>query len=321
VKEKYSTYRSLQLIRTVCFCLAAAGAFFLWTVHAAQAALSPADVTVTFEPDSVYVGERVRCTIAVRHSGTQQFTIEGIDRQSVRPMELVDSRQVDDKLPDNRSELRLQLELALFGSGRQQLPPFTVVARNASGRPVERLEVRPVESVFIKALTDSTLKDLRPVVPILKPVNPFLLALPAVALVVLVVVLLFLLFRRRTRTRGSHSDPAHAALQKLHALGKELSGGMSPVDCYESLSTIVREYLQKRHGFRAMEQVTQEIAGELNELRVGGSSTILRVLMQADLIKFADSRPDVEECRNSIRMLQELICNPGEQKKEAQPQS
>lgn len=294
----------------VLFCLAAALAAVIGRAQSAGAELLPSSVSVLLEPDSAYVGERVRMTVTVRHVAGGRVTIEGLDRLSLQPFEVVGRKERVETLPGGGAEHLLRLDLAVFGSGRLPLPPFRVVSGSAGGgTPVESLIVRPPAGIFVRSVTDSTQRELRPITPVVAPGIPPLLLLPALLLLALAAFVLFLVFRRGIGRRGNRSDPALAALKKLRALDRELSRGLQPAEGFERLSTILREFLQHRYGIRAMEQVTGEIADELRSKQVGEVDTILPLLEQADLIKFADSMPDIGECRSALHHAETLVRN------------
>jgi len=275
---------------------------------AAEGAVSAITVAVT--PDTVLVGDRIHCTIAVRHSADVVVALEGIDSLSVQPFELINRKQVSALVFQGTRQERFDFELAVFGRGRQSIPPFTVVLRNSEGKVINREACKPSRAVFVRALTDSTMRELRPIKPPLKPMIPLLLLLPVVlgvfGIAGFVLLLLFLL-KRSVRTSAEKVDPGQVAQRKLRKLSSRLSAGMPPPECYEELSNIMRTFLEKHYRIRALEAVTQEIERDLKKLGVAGFESIMNLLAQADLVKFADSRPDAEESRQSLRKAEEVI--------------
>lgn len=267
-------------------------------------------VTVTLSPDTLLVGDRVRCIIAVQHAEGEVASLAGLERLPKQQFELISRKRVSTILPSGSGRERFELEYAVFGSGRQQLPPFTVVLRDTEGRITRTVLYTPVMRVYTKALTDSTMHDIRPIKPPVKPSIPLLLLMPfilsAVAAAIIVLLLLYLL-KRTVRKGAEKVDPGQVAQRKLRKLGSRLSAGMPPPECYEELSNIMRSYLENHYRIRALEAVTQEIERDLKKLGVAGFESIMSLLKQADLVKFADSRPDIEESRNSLQKAQEVI--------------
>ena len=267
-------------------------------------------ITVSLAPDTLLVGDRVHCVISVEHKASEVAVLEGIDSLSIQPFELVSRKQSSVAVSPVSGKERFELELALFGSGQQPFPPFTVVVRDTQGLVTSRTVYRPSTSVFVKALTDSSIRDLRPIKSPVKPTIPFLLLLPLLlgALGVAVLVLLLLFFLKQiVRARAEKVDHGQVAQRKLRKLGSRLSGGMPPHECYEELSNIMRSFLENHYHIRALEAVTHEIERDLKKLGVAGFESIMNLLAQADLVKFADSRPDAEESRQSLKSAEQVI--------------
>ncbi len=280
------------------------------SVYSSEAFGSVSRVTVTVTPDSVLVGDRIHCTIGVKHSAKDVVTLEGIDSLSAQPLEIINRKQSSVVVSPGTRKESFEFEFAVFGSGRKLMPPFTVVVSSSEGKEVTREIYRPSSAVFIKALTDSSMRELRPIKPPMKPSIPLLLLLPVIlgmfGIAGFVLLMLFLL-KRTVRSSAEKIDPGQVAQRKLRKLGSRLSAGMPPPECYEELSNIMRTFLEKHYRIRALEAVTQEIERDLKKLGVAGFESIMNLLAQADLVKFADSRPDAEESRQSLRKAEEVI--------------
>jgi hypothetical protein len=272
--------------------------------------LRAADVSVRAVPDSLFAGERLQYVITVHHDGSRPVAVESLATGPATAFDIAGRSETSRRLPDGSVELRVSTDLAVFSVGHQRLPGFTVTDRPGSPR-ASRLIFRPASSVVVMSMTDSTLTRLRPVAPPVGPgFLPWLLLLPIVAVVLL---LLFAVRHLLKGSPGSLIDPSRFARQKLKSLNKQLSKGLPPADGYEALSNILREFLQHRYRFRAMEQVTQEIAEELESRQVKARETVLKLLLRADLIKFADGRPDIDECRSSLKIAEAFFTGTGEQ--------
>ena len=270
-------------------------------------------ITVMVIPDNVLVGDRIRCIISISHSEKEVAALEwrdGIDTFSSRSFELISSKHLSSTLLPGSSQDKFELELAVFGAGHQPLPPVTVVLRDSKGLVTKKVVYSPPASVFVRALTDSSVRDLTPLKPPLKPQIPFLLIMPVIlgafGVAVVVLLLLFLL-KRIVRRSAEKVDSSQVAQRKLRKLGSSLSAGMPPHECYEELSNIMRSFLENHYRIRALEAVTQEIERDLKKLGIAGFENIMNLLKQADLVKFADSRPDVEESRQSLHKASEVI--------------
>lgn len=268
--------------------------------------LQASDITVSAEPDSLFAGERLHYMIVVHHDGRQPVRVGGLEVGPDKPFELAGRSENTARLPDGSMELRVMTDLAAFGIGRQRLPGFTV----STGRDT-RFTFHPTAAVVVASMTDSTMTRLRPAAPPVGPgFLPWLLLLPAVGVIGLLVFAIVHLLRMTLfkDSRGAFFDPSRAARQKLRSLDRQLSRGLAPAEAYETLSNILREFLQHRFRFRAMEQVTQEIAEELESREVKARDLVLKLLLRADFIKFADGLPDMAECRSSLKIA-EAFCS------------
>ncbi|NTU96266.1 MAG: hypothetical protein HGA62_00435 [Chlorobiaceae bacterium] len=267
-------------------------------------------VTVALAPDTVLVGDRITCSIRVDHREGETPSIEGIDSLSLKPTVLLVRRQASTAAGAGNRRVSFEFDLAVFSRERQSLPPFTVVFRNSAGTVVKRIPMRASNTVFVKALTDSSMRELRPIKPPLRPELPLSVLLPFFLTIfgITIAVLLLLFFLKRSVRRSAEKiDPGQVALRKLRKLSSRLSGGMPPRDCHEELSNILRSFLENRYRIRALEAVTQEIELDLEKNAVPGIDNIMNLLRQADLVKFADSRPELEESRQSLQKAEELV--------------
>ncbi|NTU52359.1 MAG: hypothetical protein HGA97_01375 [Chlorobiaceae bacterium] len=277
-----------------------------------SAVLRPSDVTVSARPDSLLAGERLHYVITVYHEGPEQLSIASLATGQGTPFEIISTKSNSKKLSDGRVEYRMDTELAVFGLGRKPLPRFTVLSGKGAVSERARFDVVPTESVTVLSASDSTITELRPIVPALKAPLPAWLLVP-VLLVLLVLLLVGSFVRSLFITLRRHlDDPVRVARKKLRSIRRQLSKGLSPDLAYESLSNILREFLQKRYQFGAREMVTQEIAEVLASRKINIREGLLKLLDQADLVKFADSRPGIDECRRSLRVAEVLVANSTE---------
>ncbi len=203
-----------------------------------------------------------------------------------------------------------EYEIAVFARERLACPPLTVVLRSSDGAITNRFPLRTPKAVIVKALTDSSMHELRPPKPPVRPEMPLFLLLPfffTVFGIALAILLLLFFLKRSVRRSAERIDHGQVALRKLRKLSSRLSGGMPPPDCYEELSNILRSFLENRYRIRALEAVTQEIERDLEKIGAADLDTVMTLLRQADLVKFADSRPELDESRQSLLKAEEFI--------------
>lgn len=94
-------------------------------------------------------------------------------------------------------------------------------------------------------------------------------------------------------------DPPHVAaiksLEKLHAQKLWQSGKQKQY--YTRLTDILREYMQRRYGFRAMEYTSAEILSKLRgeELPERARARVESLLPLSDFVKFAKYEPEAQQ--------------------------
>jgi len=258
-----------------------------------------------FSPSRVTLGDRVsyRTTAVFDPSHSVSFMLPG--STGLMPFVLV-YREV--KMAENGRAV-LQTELAVFDVGEYELPPVTVLFRDSTGKETTVLSV-PDESIKVEALTDSSMTELLPIKPIKQAYRSWREYLPVVyvAVAVAVVILLVrLLMKKNIKPSRKPVDFRKEALRQVRRLEKNLEKGMPPEACYEQLSFLIREYLEGAYHIKALEEVTSEIAEELERSEVLHADMLIGLLNQADLVKFAESRPMIEESRVSIDQARKAI--------------
>ena len=279
---------------------------FLLLLHPVVLAVEHASgYNAVFSPAEVTVGDRISYTVTVKHDPEDTVAFALPDSIRLLPFVLIDQNV---RQPRKNSAV-LHAELALFDIGEHALPPVTVRVLDAAGAETAR-QVAPAGRVTVKALTDSSMTDLLPLKPLKQPYRPSTEYLCPVLVGVMVISVLFFIgyfMRKRAGSFSKPADPAKDALRKVRKLEKSLEKGMLPEECYEQLSFLIREYLEKMYRIKAFEEVTSEIEKELSDISVPHAALLSGVLHQADLVKFAESRPGKEECGESLEKTKRAI--------------
>ncbi|MBA3015080.1 MAG: hypothetical protein KKD63_08195 [Proteobacteria bacterium] len=171
-----------------------------------------------------------------------------------------------------------------------------------------------IESLLSKDDRGDSISDIAP--PLDKPVSPWLW--PGVALVVVLFFMACWYLWQRRKKRGIIPPlplPAHLlAYQALDRLvkGNLLAQGQITA-FYQSLSDIIRHYIEQRFGLRAPERTTEEFLVELGSVAVGpmsdpGHKRLLRdFLTHCDLVKFACHIPASSEAEEAVELCRRFI--------------
>lgn len=281
--------------------------------HTLYAKPAPPTISITVDPDTVLTGDHAQYTVTVRHSADQVATLMFPPKRNDQPLdaaELVSQQRFSTIVAQGNNEERFVLEFALFGTGQRSFPPFYVTMRHRTNKNVLGNYSLALPTVYVRALTDSTMRELRPIKSPQPPPFPALFTIVVVLAIFALAAIGWLGFFIMHHILGKQAvdvNSTQVAQRQLRKLNGRLSADMSPRECYEELSNIMRTFLEHHYRIPALEAVTQEIERDLKKLGVVGYDAILALLRQADLVKFADTRPDVEESRQSIHKASEII--------------
>jgi len=209
--------------------------------------------------------------------------------------------------------------VTLWSPGEYETPPLKVRCKNAAGE-IHETPVPPLSVTVASVLTEDDLekRDLKPQASLPRPpVWPWVLA------GLLGAVLLFLAARwllrrlRRRKAVGPESLEAvdtrppevvaYEELDRIAALDLPAQGKFK--HHYTLVTDCVRVYLEGICRVPAMDRTTGELLTALRHARVNGEPVaLLRTLLEeADLVKFAKSRPTIERARDAVGQTRRFV--------------
>lgn len=271
----------------------------------------PVKMTVTAGAGEITIADKLQLTIEVTAA-------EGVDvdmpefGQQLNEFIIRDFRRWPAVVQDGVRRWRQEYELDIFLSGDYSIPGISAkfVDRRGAESPsaeavsgeiaTEPITIK-VKSLLAGEFDPAKFADIKGVVELPRERRwAWLgwlgggLALAAVSAVLIV------RWRRRNAARAERPIPAHEwALQELARL--EEGSRRDDVDVHElyfALSSIVRQYIERRFAIMAAEQTTQEFLAGMKDQPVlsADHKALLRGFLQAaDLVKFALYRPDGPE--------------------------
>lgn len=226
--------------------------------------------------------------------------------QQFGPLEVLESYPIDTVKKSDRWEFVKKYGLTQFDSGRYILPKLAVriAKKDVYTQPIT-VEVMPVQVDTLK----QKMYDIKTIEAAPSPNNGlgWWIVLGIVGALVVVFILYRILKNRKTTTPTATPEPLvkpiEKATQKLMAL--DAAQWVSKGDVkhfYSELTEIVRTYLEEEIEIPAMERTTSELIAILElvsqnkNLRLSPETiaTLEQVLRQADLVKFAKVRPDIQ---------------------------
>lgn len=250
---------------------------------------------------TVYAPEGITPDIPEIGSTSGVFDIRGLERQS--------------RASGSNREWTLSFTASTFDSGSQQLPPFKLSWKDASGN-IRDLDVGGCTLDVVSIAGDaepSAFKDIRGALPMdLGGLQPWVYAVAATALtIILILLVLWLLRRHRAAALERAMTPDSWALRELAALEKDDLIGKAEYHTYwVRLSAIIRQYVERRFNIAAPEKTTQEfLAAARDHPEVGAEHrhVLTDFLRAADMVKFAALRPADDECRRGLVAARDFV--------------
>jgi len=261
--------------------------------------LTQAQVTVRTDTTKIRIGEQIRLEYIVETQENVQFPKLVLD--SLRKMEVVESFDVD----TIKNRLIKKYTLTSFDSGRYELPQQII---NIKGK---KHETKPIIFDVSTVAVDTTKQKLFPI----KAIQSQALTIKDYArnywyLLLLLPIIGFIIwwfFIRKKETeeeRVAKIPPFEMAVQQLESLDKKLLWQNNKTkEYYSELTDILRTYIEKELKVPALESTTSELINALksfkNESKLDISNKIViklkDLLKEADLVKFAKSKPYAEE--------------------------
>lgn len=280
--------------------------FFTTVLFAQQKPVVKAEIDTT----NIRIGEQFEFKITVNE--TKNVIIPKLEK-------LVGVEIVEDKKIDTiKNQLIKKYILTSFDSGAYYIPQQQIFIRQ---------KLFLTDSLLINVATvavDTTKQKMFPIKAIqsepyqfddFKPYLWYLL----IALVVIGLILYFI-FRKKKEVKEQEIIPAlppyEEAIQKLHQLDEKLLWQNNKVkEYYSELTEIVRAFIERELKVPALESTTDELIETLTDFNDSESISTTKetikklkgLLQEADLVKFAKSKPMSEQIETNRKEAEEVV--------------
>jgi hypothetical protein len=228
-------------------------------------------------------------------------------------LEVIQSYPIDTVKMDGRYELIKKYGLTQFDSGRYVVPSIKIFI---DSKPflTDSLLVE-VANVQVDTLKQKMF-DIKDIAPADNPIGDWWKYLLIIALIVGIGAFIYWFIKKRQEKKLQeeiYKTPIEKATTLLDTLEKKELWQKGEVKAYYSeLTDIARNYIEEAIEIPAMESTTSELIQGLRAASVKKKMTLSqeiienleRVLKQADLVKFAKSKPldfEITEDRNKIQ--------------------
>jgi len=257
--------------------------------------------TAIMDTNSILIGEQINFSISNPISKTEvwptydEFLADGI--------EIIKQGKLD----TNENLISQNFIITAWDSGSYYIPPISFSTNNK----IEGLLLN-VQSVILEE--GAELKDIKQ--PMEAPIGwsdiwPWVLG------IILFTLIVFLLkkyiFNKKEVIKIKKPKviipPDITALQQLTKLDEAQVWQAGNVKEYHSeISEIIRRYTENRFNFIALELATEEIISELkSKVNNEQLASITIILQRADLAKFAKSKPEETENKESMQLAKHFV--------------
>ncbi|MBL7826310.1 MAG: hypothetical protein JNJ57_06740 [Saprospiraceae bacterium] len=250
----------------------------------------------TLKPEVVETGDTFQLTVLVSSLPASPKSVDFASWSKIFPLENILSKT---SWRRSGAQWIQQFTLIAFDSSRLNLPPLTVFTSTGNPLPTNELSltVYPTRGESIEAM--APIRDIVSEPVIWLDYWPW-----AAGFLLLLLIIGYVIRRPASRVPLPQAPPAvqpvqelrpiEIALKKLNDLqNKQLWKHETEKEHYAELSLILREYLERRRRFEAMESTTTEINRFLAATGIPKDQLrqLNEMLNKSDLVKYAQSRP------------------------------
>ena len=271
--------------------------------------------TLSVDKTEIRIGDQVHATIKLDLGGGKEWVnTDAVWPDSLKGIEIVSGPTVNNQNP---SATLATWVVAFFDTGWVRIPPLPIVIQQQGS--VDTILTNDIPVNVMPVEPDSS--GLAPIKDIY--LQPFSLGyykkyIPHAIIFLLAVLGLIYWWRHRKRHQVVPEPapipllPHQWAYQALDHLAQQKLWQHGEVkEHYTNLTAILREYLERRFGIRALEQTSDEIIDQLR-FHLTDASLLIdteELLSVADLIKFAKADPGIDIHAATIERVRKFVLN------------
>lgn len=285
--------------------------FFLLLLISTSAIFAQKRVETSIDTTKNKIGAEFKLTVKTSVDTLSKVVFPNL--KNIGALEVIQSYPIDTVKNNDRYELIKKYGLTQFDSGRYVIPAIKILINNKAYQ-TDSIAVE-VANVQVDTLKQKMydIKDIQPATDSLGNWWKYLLGL----LVILAIGAGIYWFIKKKQKKKIEEEVYKTPIEKATSLlnnleKKELWQKGEIKEYYSELTDIARNYIEEAIEIPAMESTTSELITGLRAASVKKKMTVSaetienleRVLKQADLVKFAKSKPleyEITEDRNKIQ--------------------
>lgn len=271
------------------------------------------------DTNRILIGDQVRISLMLETKAQDTVVWPEIGDTLITEIEVISRTGIDTAYDSQDISTKLytqDLIITSFDSGYYAVPPFKYLV---NGQLVKsNAFLLQVGSVQLD--TADAIKDIKEPIPVDYGLIDWLKdywhwVITTILLVVLTILLIRYYIKKRNEkpqlVKEKPKEPANViAKRKLTELEEKRLWQHNKIKEYHSeLTDIIREYLELRFDMHAMEQTSDEIMQSLRfkDLKEIEKRDLRKILLLADLVKFAKEKPIPEENEESIMLAYKFV--------------
>lgn len=271
-------------------------------------------LSLTAPQTDITVGDPFTITLTVQHPVGVEISLPPLDRWGA--LRVRSQSPLETTTPGDDSAISQQsLIVSHFRPGPYDTPPLTVTVRQTDGQTMTLL-APPISLTIQSVLTEGTseLRDIRPQANLPQPFRVPPVVWPMLGVVLFTALLGWWLYLQQSKSQPEEEvepRPAHeiaeAELDRIEQLDLLAQGAFRHY--YILLSDCLRTYLENRYVIPAMDSTTTEIKQALRQSPLTPELTIQigKLLSEFDLGKFAELQPPLNQARESLAQVRQLV--------------
>ena len=273
--------------------------------------------TAILDTNTILIGDQIKLNISIELDLNEEYNWPEFTDSVYEKVELISKSDLKETETENSKIISQQVVLTCFDSGSYYLPPIVFNENKKTNGLL--LNVHTIIINDSSAMMDITstkigTKDDYTPEEITEKRKRFWIM---IAWIIGILLLLFLIYHMIKKYKKGESlitkrkirvPPHVTALNKLQNLKKQKLWQKGELkEYYSKLSLILREYIEHRFNFPALELPTSDIIKNLKYLDSEILSRLEFVLQKADNIKYAKGLSLDEENKKSMKKSQKFI--------------
>jgi hypothetical protein len=257
-------------------------------------------ISAELNKDRIFIGEQIEWTFQGVINKTQNIPWTLPD--SLPHFEVLDKSKIDSQVSGEDIILKQVLTLTSWDSGSWQLPPVSIAGSNKT-KPIK------VDVGYSPFDPSQDYHDVKDIMDVVKPFKENWYWYLVGAILLLLIFLLLFPKKKKPTQVGFVPDAGiyKSSLARLEKLRKNID--TEPKAFYTELTSIFRDYLQKRKGIQSYSKTTDDLGLQLGKLQMEKTTyqSLLQTLRLSDLVKFARYHPPVSEQEQALEVIKQNI--------------